>query len=100
MIALPAKFESDALVAAPLDFVRVLEAPGAVHVERRVGQELIVGMFNAIWPMIITVLLSSGFAAVIIWLLVSIYTFSSKSSLLSCHYWPSYTRRCTTVLQV
>lgn len=73
MIALPVKFESEALAAAPPDFVRVLEAPGAVHVERRVGQDLIFGLFDTIWPMIITVMLSSGFAAVLIWLLVSIF---------------------------
>lgn len=69
-IALPALIESSALAAAPQDFVRVMESPGVVHIERRIMRSILIDLIGTIWPMMIGVLISAGFAGIIIWLLV------------------------------
>ena len=71
VIALPVLTETSSLSVAPPDFVRVLEAPGMVHIERRIMRSILIELIGTIWPMMIGVLLSAGFAGVVIWLLVS-----------------------------
>lgn len=70
-IAMTAMIESSSLAAMPLDFVRVLETQGLVYIEKRVRAAVVIPQLLAVvWPIFLTLLISAGYAAALIWLLV------------------------------
>ena len=74
-IAMAAMLESSALATAPPDFVRVLETQGLVYIEKHVRAEVVIPqLLSVVWPIFVILLLSTGYAAALIWLLVCAFT--------------------------
>lgn len=68
--AMPVMFATEAAAGNIKEFVRLFESPGIVQLQQKKMNNMVPHILGVLWPTLLLLLVSAGYAAVFIWLLV------------------------------